>query len=444
MFGNRSSTASSSRDAATAAPREEKAPRRVLSHRAGFWLVGVTLGLLVAASAAPSPIFPVYQAEWGLGPTAVTLVFAVYAGALLVALLTVGSLSDHLGRRPVLLAGVLGVVVAMGLFVVADSVGWLVLARIVQGVSTGTAIGALGAALLDLAGPRRAALAQLVNGATPPIGLTLGAVGAGALVQFGPEPTRLVYVVLAAALVLIAIVLTRLPAAVEKVPGALASLKPVLHVPPASRATLAANAPAFIGSWALGGLFLGLGASIMAQVLGRTDHLVSGLVVASVAGVGAVVGIVTRNVDPHRVVLVGSVAFLVGPAIFIVAVSHSALPQFFVAAAVSGIGFGAGFQGGLRAVLATAPAHERAGVLSAVYVMSYLAFGVPAVVAGFFAPTVGLAEVAEAYAALVIVLGAVSLVLSLRTARTRARAEIPAPRCPVADAALADPTRDRA
>lgn len=436
MFGNRPSPAPASRG--------DRKARRVLSHRAGFWLVGVTLALLVAASSAPSPIFPVYQAEWGLGPTAVTLVFAVYAGALLIALLTVGSLSDHLGRRPVLLAGVLGVVVAMGLFAVADSVGGLVLARIVQGASTGTAIGALGAALLDLAGPRRAPLAQLVNGAVPPLGLTLGAVGAGALVQFGPAPTRLVYVVLAVALAVVGVVLTRLPAAVETVPGALASLKPVVRVPGASRAAMIANAPSFIGSWALGGLFLGLGASIMAQVLGRTDHLVSGLVVASVAGVGAIVGIVSRTVDPHRVVLVGSIAFLVGPALFVVALSQASLPLFFTASAVSGIGFGAGFQGGLRAVLATAPAHERAGVLSAVYVMSYLAFGVPAVVAGLFAPTFGLGTVAEAYAVLVILLGAVGLVASLRSARLRAAAGVPTPRHPLPDAVLADPATDRA
>lgn len=413
------------------------------SHRAGFWLVAVTLALLVAASSAPSPIFPVYQQEWGLGPTAVTLVFAVYAGALLVALLTVGSLSDHLGRRPVLLVGVLGVVAAMVVFVVADSVGWLIAARIVQGVSTGTAIGALGAALLDLAGPGRAPLAQLVNGAAPPVGLTLGGVGAGLLVQFGPEPTKLVYVVLAVALLVVAAVLTRLPSAVDPVPGALASLKPVVHVPAVSRAALAANAPSFVGSWALGGLFLGLGGSILAQVLGRTDHLVSGLVVAAIAGVGAVVGIVTRSVDPHRVVLLGSVAFLVGPVVFVLAVQQTSTVLFFVAAAASGLGFGAGFQGGLRAVLATAPAHERAGVLSAVYVMSYLAFGVPAVLAGLLAPSLGLATVAEGYAGLVVVLGVIGLAVAARSRRRRIRAEVPAPRSPLPDAVPADRARGR-
>jgi len=409
-----------------AAQPAHRGPRRPLSHAAGFRLVALTLVVLVAASSAPSPIFPVYQAEWGLGPTAVTLVFAVYAGALLLALLTVGSLSDHLGRRPVLLAGVVGVVLAMVLFAVADSVGWLIGARILQGVSTGTAIGALGAALLDLAGPRRAPLAQLVNGAAPPVGLTLGGVGAGLLVQFGPAPTRLVYLVLAAALVVVAVLLVRLPSAVEPVPGALRSLAPVVRVPPASRAALAAGAPGFIGSWALGGLFLGLGGSIVAGVLGRSDHLVSGLVVAAVAGVGAVVGVVTRSTAPHRVVLMGSVAFLVGPALFVVALDHASTGLFFTAAAVSGLGFGAGFQGGLRSVLATAPAHERAGVLAAVYVMSYLAFGVPAVVAGLFAPHLGLETVADAYAGLVVLLGVVGVVVGLHGVRARAAAAVPA------------------
>jgi len=391
-----------------------------LSRTAGFWVVTATLTVLMAASAAPSPLFPVYEQRWGVGPTAVTLVFAVYAATLLAALLTVGSLSDHLGRRPVVLAGVLGVVVALALFVRADSVGWLLAARALQGVGTGTAIGALGAALLDLQRPGRQ-VAQLVNGAAPPVGLTLGALGSGLLVQVGPAPTRLVYVVLAGLLVVAALALWLLPAAAERVPGALASLRPHVSVPAPTRPAMLRAAPAFIGSWALGGLFLSLGPSLAAQVLGRGDHVVGGLVVASVAGVGAVVGVLSRHRVPERVVALGSAAFVLGPLLLVAALEQRSTAGFFVGAVVSGVGFGAGFQGALRTVLGTAPADQRAGVLAAVYVLSYLAFGLPAVVAGFLAPAVGLERAADGYAGLVVVLGLVGLVLAARARTVRAR-----------------------
>jgi len=397
----------------------------VLSTRTGFALVTATLGLLVAASAAPSPIFPVYEELWGVGPTAVTIVFAVYAAVLLVALLTVGSLSDHLGRRRVVLVAVVGVAASMVLFSQAQDVTTLIVGRALQGFSTGTAIGALGAWLLDLAGPRRTATAQLVNGAAPPVGLMVGGLGSGLLVQFAPAPTELTYIVLAALLVVAFLTLVFTPDVADRVPGALRSLRPVVHLPRESRAAFTTYLPGFLGSWGLGGLCLGLGPSVVAAVLGLTDHVVGGLVVAAVAGMGALTGILTRNLAPGRVMAVGMVALVLGPAILITGLSLTSTAVFFVGALVSGIGFGAGFQGALRGVLSTAPAHERAGVLSAVYVVSYLAFGVPAVVAGLLTPRLGLAEVVDGYATLVVLVGIVGLALVVRERRT---ATVPAQR----------------
>ncbi|WP_432509435.1 MFS transporter [Kineococcus auxinigenes] len=400
---------------------------RRLPERAAFWLVAATLALLVSASSAPSPVFPVYQQEWGLSATTVTVVFAVYAGTLLLALLTVGSLSDHLGRRTVVLAGLAGVLVALAGFLLAGSAAWLIAARALQGVGTGAAIGALGAWLLDLGGARTT-LAQTLNGAAPPVGLMVGGLGAGLLVQYAPAPARLVYAVLAVLLVACAVLLLAAPETSPRTPGVRASLAPSVRVPAATRPVLVALAPALTGSWALGGLFLGLGPSVAATVLGRTDHLVGGLVVASLTGTGALVGVLTRNLPARRVALAGSAAFLVGPALLVVALQSASTPLFFTASVVSGLGFGAAFQGGLRAVVATAPAAERAGVLSAVYVMCYLAFGVPSVVGGLLTPHVGLRAVAEGYAVLVALLGATALLLAARAARRAPATAVPVPR----------------
>jgi len=83
----------------------EHLQRRTLPRAAAFWLVAGVFFMLMFAAATPSPLYRVYQAEWGFSATMLTAVFAVYAFVLLATLLFFGSLSDYLGRRRVILAG---------------------------------------------------------------------------------------------------------------------------------------------------------------------------------------------------------------------------------------------------------------------------------------------------------------------------------------------------
>jgi len=132
-----------------------------------FWLMGGLLGLLMIAAAVPSPLYGVYQADWHFSAATLTAVFAVYVVALLAAFLVAGRLSDHLGRRPVIIAALVTEVVAMACFGIASAVPMLYVARIVQGLATGAAIGAVSAALLDLQPAGSPQLASLVNSAAP-------------------------------------------------------------------------------------------------------------------------------------------------------------------------------------------------------------------------------------------------------------------------------------
>jgi MFS family permease len=164
-----------------------------LGHRAAFWLLALTLGLLLFASSAPSPLYVVYQSSWGFSAITLTSVFAAYALALLATLITAGSLSDHVGRRPALLVALGIEMVGMLLFAEARNVEWLFAARILQGVATGVAMGAISAALLDLQPDDNPRLGALMGVAAPLSGLAAGALVSGFLVQYAPEPTRLVY-----------------------------------------------------------------------------------------------------------------------------------------------------------------------------------------------------------------------------------------------------------
>jgi hypothetical protein len=230
-------------------------PTPTLPRTAAFWLVGAILLVFMFAAAAPSPLYVVYQARWGFSATTLTIVFAVYAVALLLALVTVGALSDHVGRRPILVAALLVEIAAMVVFVTVGNVEWLLVARAVQGLATGTAAGTVSAYLVDLSPDARTG--PLVSSSSPALGLAAGAVGSGVLVQYAPHPTTLVFLLLIALFVAAAAGVLLMPETVRRHEGALASLRPRAGVPQRLRAaTAAARVP---GRRALVGRDLGVG-----------------------------------------------------------------------------------------------------------------------------------------------------------------------------------------
>src|ERR1700722_14819409 len=154
-----------------AAPSEDRVARRAVPRTFAFWLVALTLSILTAASAAPSPLYRIYQADYKFSEITLTVIFAVYVFPLLMGLLTVGRLSDYVGRRVVLASALIVEAGSMALFLAADGVGWLLLARIVQGLATGAAISGLAAYLLDLQPSDRSRLGPLLNGVAPTFGL---------------------------------------------------------------------------------------------------------------------------------------------------------------------------------------------------------------------------------------------------------------------------------
>ncbi|HET7900952.1 MAG TPA: MFS transporter [Candidatus Nanopelagicales bacterium] len=390
--------------------------RRRLRQGAAFALLVSMLVVFFAAASAPTPLYASYRAQWGFGPLTVTAIFGVYAVAVLGALLTAGSLSDHVGRRPVLL-GALGVqAVAMLVFLTADGVTALVLARIVQGLATGAAIGALGAALLDLDRERGA----VANAVAAMAGTASGALVAGILVAYLPSPTHLVYAVILVLLAAQALAVVLMAETSATRPGAVRSLRPQLGIPSAARAPLLLALPTIVAVWALAGLYGSLGPAVAQAVVGRTSPLLGGLTLGVLAGAASLTVLLARRTDPARLMTAGVVALVVGVSITEAALVTSSPVLFFLGAAVAGTGFGGAFQGALRTVVPLAAPHERAGLLSAVFVASYLAFGVPAMVAGYLAAHGGLISTTEAYTAVVLVLSVTSLAgMGVRSAMSR-------------------------
>jgi hypothetical protein len=168
--------------------QEPPALRRTLPPGAAYALVAAVVGLSLFASGIPSPLYGTYQALWGFSPIVLTLVYATYAGGVLVALIVAGRVSDEIGRRPVLLLALAALMGSAIMFVLADSVAWLFAARAVQGLATGLALGAASAALLELHPRRDPAAVGLTNGVVSAGGLGLGVLVSSVLVQPAPRP----------------------------------------------------------------------------------------------------------------------------------------------------------------------------------------------------------------------------------------------------------------
>src|SRR5882672_877983 len=358
-----------------------------------------------ASGAAPTPLYQGYQSHFDLTPFMITVIFATYVLCLLLALLTVGSLSDFLGRRPAILSALGLNVAAMIIFMTAGSAAALIVARAVQGFATGLAVTTIGATILDTDRER----APVLNSVTAFAGLAAGTLGAGVLVTYAPAPEQLVFVVLLVASVIEAAILWYMPETAALRPGALASLRPRVRVPPAARSTFAAITPVNIAAWALGGFYFSLMPAVVRVATGATLPIVGGVVVAALMFAGGVVVVALRQAAPERMLRSGIVALTIGVAITLAGVQCQFVWIMLFGTVVSGLGFGSVFSGALRSLLPWAKPDDRAALLSAFYVEGYLAFSLPAVLAGFLAPVIGLTRAADFYGIVVIVLALASL-----------------------------------
>ncbi|WP_223630343.1 MFS transporter [Pseudomonas atacamensis] len=382
----------------------------VASHRSSLWFLAITLLSFLAASTAPTPLYHLYQDQLHFSAAMLTLIFAVYAFSLLAALLTVGSLSDHLGRKPVIFTAMLLNALAMLLFIYADSVAWLIGARVLQGFATGMATAVLSATLLDTdrqQGP-------LVNSVAPLLGMALGGLGCGLLAEFAPAPLQLTYWLLLALFVLQGVYVWRLPESVSRQGGALASLRPTLHVPVQARSTLWRVLPLNTATWALGGFYASLAPSLVRTATGSTSNLIGGATVAALTVTGALMIFMMRNRPAAQALRLGASLLPVGLVLILLGVHGASLSLFFFGTLVAGCGFGSGFLGAVRSLVPLALPHERAGLMSAYYVLSYLAFCLPALLAGYLARNFGLLATTDGYGVVLIVLAVTALLLSLR------------------------------
>ena len=363
----------------------------------------------------PTPLYAVYQERFGFSSTTLTLIFAVYAIALIPSLLVFGQLSDRIGRRPVIVGGLAVAALGLVLLAVAQSTATLLVARAVQGLGLGTAVGTVPAALVELepnGDHGRAAMAAVLGQSG---GSAAGPLVAGALAQWAPEPEKLCYLVglVATVAAVVGVLLTREPRGET---GEWRLQKP--SVPALIRAGFTRASLTCASSWAVGALFLSVVPSYAADLLDTSDLALLGAISALMLAMACLAQTVCLRgtMTPTRAQPLGLVSLIAGVAALVLALPLHSLALVLAAAVLAGGGLGFAYFGAQAEVNRLAPSDRRGEVTAAFITLVYAAVTVTAIGTGLLGDAISLSTAVAIMGSTVAVVAAATLAWHLRAA----------------------------
>jgi MFS family permease len=397
----------------------------VTGRRFAFGLLAYAFAAIMVGTTLPTPMYALYAQQMHFAVLTTTVIYATYAGGVLFALLAFGRWSDAIGRRPVLLAGVVFALTSAVVFLVADSVPVLLVGRVLSGLSAGIFTGTATAAVIEAAPEkwrtRAAAVATVANIG----GLGIGPLLAGLLVEYAPAPLHLSFIVHIVLALLAGAAVLIVPETSQRTGGIGVQR---LSVPPEVRAVFVVASLAAFAGFAVTGLFAAVAPSFVSQIVGVDNHAVAGLIAGSIFFASAVAQIAARNLDSQRAVAIGCAILVVGMVILAVALLISSLIGLIAAGVVAGVGQGISFSRGLAAVAELTPPNRRAEVSSTYFVVAYVAISLPVVGEGVAAQHWGLQTAGVTFAIAVAILSAICLVgilvLEARQSRSPVRTGI--------------------
>ena len=369
----------------------------------------LTLVLAFAVSSAPVPLFATYRRVEGLTNGDFSLATVAYFAGTILALLVLGRLSTHLGRKPLALAAAALLLVGALVLTQVDSLAPLALGRFLSGLGCGIASSAVMSYIVDAAPRRPAWLATMITSQSPMVGLTLGALGSGARVEPGPRPAVTVYVVGTVLMLVCLVALALAPETGPRTPGALRSLRPRVTVPAAARPLLPVAAAVVVSTWAMGAFYQAFGPSVVQDGLGTDDAVVIAVVFSAYmlpSVLGAPVGGRLRAPTAQRV---GMGMFLLGVLTVILALSLGSVGLFIAASMVAGTGQGMAMSATVRTVLSTAGPVEVAPTMAAIYLLSYSGAMAAALVSGQLSRWFEAPQIILGYGALALVAAVLTL-----------------------------------
>jgi MFS family permease len=372
---------------------------QVAAQRWAYPLLLVLSGVALGVSGLPAPLYGIYEANWHLTPLATTVIFAVYAFAALAAVLVSGKISDVVGRKPVLVGALIALIVGLGIFLIADSIEMLLLARTIHGAAVGSIVVAAAAALLDLR-PNHGVRSGQLSGVSFNIGMTVAIVGSSVLAQYVAHPLRTPYAVVAVVCAVVGVGVVALRETHDgRTGGRIRISKP--SVPQEIRDDFWFAALGAMASWSVLGVLLSLYPSLAAEQTHVHNLVFGGGVVGVTAFSAAMAQLVATRVPARRSAVIGDIGMAAALLLTVPVLLTHRWPLVFAAAALLGATFGLGFGGSLRHLSDVVPADKRGETMSAFYLLAYTAMALPTIAAGWAATKWPLAQVFPWFAAIV-------------------------------------------
>ncbi|MBF6173936.1 MFS transporter [Nocardia blacklockiae] len=386
-----------------------------------YALILAASGVALGVSGAPAPLYGLYQKQWHFTPLTTTVVFAVYAIAALAAVLVSGKISDVVGRKPVLLGAIATMVVGLVVFLLADNVAMLLVARALHGVAVGATVVSGAAALLDLR-PERGARSGQLTGVAFNVGMAVAILGSALLAQYVPHPLRTPYLVITVVCVVIGIgVVAMRETHTKRVSGPIRIARPA--VPQEIRADFWFSALGVMAAWSVLGVLLSLYPALAAEKTGVHNLVFGGAVVASTATAGALAQLFATGIPARRAAIGGDTGMAIALLLTIPALATHNWAVVLVAGVLLGGTFGLGFGGSLRHLSNVVPHHKRGETMSAYYLLAYTSMALPTIVAGWAATTWGMGTVFPWFVLVVAAACLVAAAIGLRGSRAAVAAE---------------------
>jgi MFS family permease len=388
--------------------------RARVNRTTGFVLIAYAFLVTMLGATLPTPLYPLFAQRYSFGALMVTVIFAVYAFGVLGGLLVFGELSDQVGRKPVLVAGLSLSALSALLFVFADSLPPIFAGRVASGLSAALFTGTATAALVDLVPGDRRRLASLVAVVVNLGGLGLGTLLAGVLADYARSPLRLPFVVHLGLLAPALVGTLLAPESVQRRRFRLRFQR--LGVPEQVRTIFVRGAAAGFASFAVAALLGSLAPLFLVQVLGETSRTLAGLVVFILFGVSIAGQLAVRRVSERRALVWGCALLVCGIGLLALALVIDSLASLIASSIAVGVGQGLAIGAGLAAINQRAPVERRGETASSFFVVLYVGLSVPVVGAGVAAHEFGLRTAGLAFSAAV---GVLVLVVLASLARAR-------------------------
>lgn len=376
---------------------------RTGSLRLAFLSAILALVATFAASAAPIPLYNIYRAEDGFSHFGISMAIVTYSLGTMAALLVLGRLSNHLGRRPAAIASLGLLLLGCMLLLTVHDIATLLTGRALMGIGAGLASSSLTAYIVDAAPQRPEWLASVASSQGPMLGLTIGAIVSGALVQFGPWPRELIYLVSGGFLLLSALLVMISPETAPPTRGAWHSLRPRVSVPARVRPLLPVAAAVFLATWATGAFYQAFVPALVEDQLHTSSPLILGLVFAAYMAPSVLGAPIGGRFAPALAQRIGMVTFLAGMIGIITAINAGMLVLFIVATIFAGAGQGIAISAVTRGLLHGSTLADRAPIFSVIYLICYSGATFPSLISGELSGTFSLPQIALGYGGLALV-----------------------------------------